>query len=137
MISNKGTRILNNTVDYLYWTAQQCRTIDELAPVKLALAICGAVRRGSPNPFVDASYQVFGGPLTAYRLHRMKQQFQQVQELRRSIVECSDVDKAVQVRIEAQRSGAVYQMQPAPQTGSNSVRTASRKTARIVKATTG
>jgi hypothetical protein len=136
-ISRKGTKLLNSITDYLYWRSQQCHTIDEADPLKLALAICGAVRKGSPHPLTEASYEVFGRPLAAHWQHRMKEQFQQAQDLRRCINECPDVDKTVQVGAEAQRNGAVYQMQPAPPSQSDIVRKALAETTPVKQRTTG
>jgi hypothetical protein len=136
-VSRRGTKLLNSVVDYLYDRAQKCRTIDEADPLKLALAICGAVRKGSSQPFTDASYQVFGRPLAAYRLHRMKEQFQQASDLRRCINECPDVVTPIQVGTETQRSGALHQMQPASLPKKDAVQDTSRPAKTTKQATTG
>ena len=81
----QGEKLLNSVIDYLYEECQKCQTIDEEIPFKLALAICGAVRRGETDLFGAACFAAFGRTLVSYQRHRMKEKFQQAYELRRCL----------------------------------------------------
>jgi len=108
-VSKRGQKVLNAVVDYLYWSAQQCRNTDEQIPIKLALALCGAIRRGDQHPFESACYNAFGGALENYTRKRLKEKFQQAYELRKCIPTTvpdggRDMDTSASERVVTMRS---------------------------------
>jgi hypothetical protein len=84
-VLNSGTIVLNSVTDYLYREAQECRTSEERDSFSLALAICGAVRRGEPNPVSSAAYTAFGSTLDKYVKRRAHKTWLQHQELLRCV----------------------------------------------------
>ena len=101
--------MLASVIDYLYDEIQHYRTLDEQIPIKLALALCGAVRRGDQHPFESACYNAFGGALENYTRKRLKEKFQQAYELRKCIPTTvpdggRDMDSPPSERVIAMRS---------------------------------
>ena len=59
-MAHVGKRLLAGVTDYLYAEGQQARDAVERDAYSLALAICGAVRRGALYPYKEACYMTFG-----------------------------------------------------------------------------
>lgn len=62
--------LLNSILDYVYGEAQGAATATERDGYTLALALIGAVRRSSPNPFLEACYYAFGCTLERHLTRR-------------------------------------------------------------------
>lgn len=73
-------RLLDSISNYLYSRAQKVHTAEERDAFTLALAIIGAVRHDSPNPFEEACYRAFGSTLKVYLKRRAERQWIQHQE---------------------------------------------------------
>jgi hypothetical protein len=69
-----GRRLLASVTDYLWHEAQECRTAFERDAFSLALAICGAVRRGDRDPVTSAAYACFGNSLPVYLRRRAERE---------------------------------------------------------------
>lgn len=77
-----GRAVLASAVDYLYGEAQHAHDVAERDAYSLALAVCGAARRGEPDPLVAASYACFGSSLPRYLKHRDEMRDMAYAELR-------------------------------------------------------
>jgi hypothetical protein len=62
----EGRRLLNSILSYVYDEAQQAATAFERDGYTLALAVIGAVRSDSKNPFTEACYLAFGSSWERY-----------------------------------------------------------------------
>jgi hypothetical protein len=129
-MSTVGIQILASVTDYLYREAQECRTTEERDAFSLALAICGAVRRGDTNPLISAGYSAFGSTLERHLKRRSHRQWLQHQELLRCIPDYdarvnivprqqqidgasnANVEQASEVRRQETRVGNLYEMPP-------------------------
>lgn len=108
-LSYVGPTLLDSVQDYIYGEGQKVRTSEERDAFTLALAICGACRRGETDPVASAAYKAFGSTLDRYLKYRSQKQWLQHQGLLRCI---PDYDPSLGSTIYDRKSDTVKHTTP-------------------------